>query len=239
MNCYDLYSCLRTIHGRCGRFSYGKKQAGVFWRGLKRHIGGGELVELQISKTGVGALAGDDAANAFGAHIAAQVFPGFFGGGFGAAAQDEAALAVVRSFFEAEGQIVSPNVGLLPGAPAMTAVYEGRPVFCLPSSPAGSLSAFSALVLPTLLLMSRRPIGQYVSAQSGAPTECCELTAELAASLPAYPGLDVFSPLALARVGEKTVALPLRLGEGYKTTVRTQGFAHISANGKGAPLGPG
>ena len=150
---------------------------------------------------------------------------------------DEAALAVVRSFFEAEGQIVSPNVGLLPGAPAMTAVYEGRPVFCLPSSPAGSLSAFSALVLPTLLLMSRRPIGQYVSAQSGAPTECCELTAELAASLPAYPGLDVFSPLALARVGEKTVALPLRLGEGYKTTVRTQGFAHISANGKGAPLG--
>ena len=150
---------------------------------------------------------------------------------------DEAALAVVRSFFEAEGQIVSPNVGLLPGAPAMTAVYEGRPVFCLPSSPAGSLSAFSALVLPTLLLMSRRPIGQYVSAQSGAPTECCELTAELAASLPAYPGLDVFSPLALARVGEKTVALPLRLGEGYKTTVRTQGFAHISASGKGAPLG--
>lgn len=150
---------------------------------------------------------------------------------------DEAALAVVRSFFEAEGQIVSPNVGLLPGAPAMTAVYEGRPVFCLPSSPAGSLSAFSALVLPTLLLMSHRPIGQYVSAQSGAPTECCELTAELAASLPAYPGLDVFSPLALARVGEKTVALPLRLGEGYKTTVRTQGFAHISANGKGAPLG--
>ena len=150
---------------------------------------------------------------------------------------DEAALAVVRSFFEADGQIVSPNVGLLPGAPAMTAVYEGRPVFCLPSSPAGSLSAFSALVLPTLLLMSRRPIGQYVSAQSGAPTECCELTAELAASLPAYPGLDVFSPLALARVGEKTVALPLRLGEGYKTTVRTQGFAHISANGKGAPLG--
>ena len=150
---------------------------------------------------------------------------------------DEAALAVVRSFFEAEGQIVSPNVGLLPGAPAMTAVYEGRPVFCLPSSPAGSLSAFSALVSPTLLLMSRRPIGQYVSAQSGAPTECCELTAELAASLPAYPGLDVFSPLALARVGEKTVALPLRLGEGYKTTVRTQGFAHISANGKGAPLG--
>ena len=150
---------------------------------------------------------------------------------------DEAALAVVRSFFEAEGQIMSPNVGLLPGAPAMTAVYEGRPVFCLPSSPAGSLSAFSALVLPTLLLMSRRPIGQYVSAQSGAPTECCELTAELAASLPAYPGLDVFSPLALARVGEKTVALPLRLGEGYKTTVRTQGFAHISANGKGAPLG--
>ena len=150
---------------------------------------------------------------------------------------DEAALAVVRSFFEAEGQIVSPNVGLLPGAPAMTAVYEGRPVFCLPSSPAGSLSAFSALVSPTLLLMSRRPAGHCPGTLSGGMTETGGLTAELASSLPAYPGLDVFSPLALARVGEKTVALPLRLGEGYITTVRTQGFAHISANGKGAPLG--
>ena len=152
-------------------------------------------------------------------------------------AADETALSCVRDFFEAEGQIVSPNVGLLPGAPAMTAVYEGRPVFCLPSSPAGSLSAFSALVSPTLLLMSRRPLGQYAGPLSGAPAETGEIAAELAASLPAYPGLDVFSPLALARVGEKTVALPLRLGEGYKTTVRTQGFAHITANGKGAPLG--
>ena len=133
---------------------------------------------------------------------------------------DEAALAVVRKFFEAEGQIVSPNVGLLPGAPAMTAVYEGRPVFCLPSGPAGSLSAFSSLVSPTLLLMSRRPAGQYPGTLTGAIVETGDLTAELASSLPAYPGLDVFSPLALARVGEKTVALPLRLGEGYKTTVR-------------------
>ena len=152
-------------------------------------------------------------------------------------AADETALSCMRNFFEAEGQIVSPNVGLLPGAPAMTAVYEGRPVFCLPSSPAGSLSAFSALVSPTLLLMSRRPLGQFAGALPGAPAEPGEIAAELAASLPAYPGLDVFSPLALARVGEKTVALPLRLGEGYKTTVRTQGFAHITANGKGAPLG--
>ncbi|SCM72035.1 substrate-binding domain-containing protein [Desulfovibrio sp. 86] len=150
---------------------------------------------------------------------------------------DEAALAVVRTFLEADGQIVSPNVGLLPGAPAMTAVYEGRPVFCLPSSPAGSLSAFSALVSPTLLLMSRRPAGHCPGTLSGGMTETGGLMAELASSLPAYPGLDVFSPLALARVGEKTVALPLRLGEGYKTTVRTQGFAHITANGKGAPLG--
>lgn len=152
-------------------------------------------------------------------------------------AADEAALAVVRAFMEAEGQIVAPNVGLLPGAPTMAAVYEGRPVFCLPSSPAGTLSTFSALVSPTLLLMSRRPTGQYAGTLPGAPTETGDIVAELASSLPAYPGLDVFSPLALARVGEKTVALPLRLGEGYKTTVRTQGFAHITANGKGAPLG--
>ena len=117
MNCYDLYSCLRTIHGRCGRFSYGKKQAGVFWRGLKRHIGGGELVELQISKTGVGALAGDDAANAFGADIAAQVFLGFFGGGFGAAAQDEAARATVLG--------VERQHGMARGAAARKKIQHG------------------------------------------------------------------------------------------------------------------
>ncbi len=152
-------------------------------------------------------------------------------------AADEAALAAVRDFLKAEGQIVSPNVGLLPGAPTMTAVYEGRPVFCLPSSPAGSLSAFSALVAPALLLMSRRPPQQYSGILPGAITETGDLAAELAASLPAHPGLDVFAPLALARVGEKTVALPLRMGDGYKTTVRIQGFAHITADGKGVPLG--
>ena len=150
---------------------------------------------------------------------------------------DAATLGVVRTLLEAEGQIVAPNVGMLPGAPTMIAVYEGRPVFCLPASPAGTFTAFAALVVPALLLMSRRPAHYFSGILPGSMDEFGDLTVELAASLPAHPGLDVFSPLALSRVAEKTVALPLRLGEGYKTAVRVQGLAHVTANGKGAPLG--
>ena len=95
INRYDLYSFLRSIYGRCGRFSHGNKQAGVFWCGFKGDIGSVEFVELQISKAGVVALGANDAADAFGADIAAQVFVRVFGRGFGAAAQDKAAVATV------------------------------------------------------------------------------------------------------------------------------------------------
>ena len=144
---------------------------------------------------------------------------------------------VVRATLEAEGEIVAPNVGLLPGAPIMIAVYKGRPVFCLSASPAGVFTAFEALVAPTLLLLSRRPPQYFSGVLPGSIDQSGDLTVELAASLPAHPGLDVFSPLALTRVAEKTVALPLRMGEGYKTAVRVQGLAHVTANSTGAPLG--
>lgn len=147
------------------------------------------------------------------------------------------ALTAVRDLMEREGRIVAPDIGLLPGAPAMTAVYEGRPVFCLPCSPAGSLTAFDALVAPALLLMSRRPGLCYAKTLAGDADAAGKLTAELAASLPAHPGLDVFAPLALARVAEKTIAMPLRMGEGHKSAVRTQALAHITASGKGIALG--
>lgn len=152
------------------------------------------------------------------------------------AAGDDA-LAAIRSLMEHEGKIVAPAIGLLPGSPVMTAVYEGRPLFCLPASPAGSITAFDALVAPALLLMSRRPGLCYAQTLAGHADANGELAAELAASLPAHPGLDVFAPLALARVAEKTVALPLRMAEGYKSTVRAQGLARITADGRGAALG--
>jgi len=57
------------------------------WRGFKRHIGCGQQVKLQIGKftaldgavAGFAAVAGDDAAQALGGHVAAQVFVGVFG----------------------------------------------------------------------------------------------------------------------------------------------------------------
>ena len=101
IDCYDLYSCLRSIHGRCARFSHGNQHTGVFWCGFKGHIGGVELVELQISKTGVVTISAYDAADAFGADIAAQVLVGLPGRGLGAAAQDEAPCAAVLGI---EGQ---------------------------------------------------------------------------------------------------------------------------------------
>lgn len=152
-------------------------------------------------------------------------------------ATSDAALAAVRDLMEKEGRIVAPAIGLLPGSPSMTAVYEGRPVFCLPSSPAGSLTAFDALVAPALLLMSRRPGLCYAKTLTGNADAAGELMAELATSLPAHPGLDVFAPLALARVAQETIAIPLRMGDGYKNAARAQGHAHITASGKGAALG--
>ena len=150
---------------------------------------------------------------------------------------DGEALVAIRELMEKEGRIVAPAIGLLPGSPAMTAVYEGRPVFCLPSSPAGSLTAFDVLVAPALLLMSRRPGLCYAKTLTGDASAAGELVAELATSLPAHPGLDVFAPLALARVAQKTIAMPLRMGEGYKNASRIQGHAHMAASGKGVALG--
>ncbi|MDD4700690.1 MAG: substrate-binding domain-containing protein [Desulfovibrio sp.] len=174
----------------------------------------------------------------------AQAVRSFFQTSIAAGAQtlvlcvtDAAVLGVVRALLEAEGEIVAPSVGLLPGTPTLLAVYEGRPVFCLPTHPGGAFTAFEALVAPALLLLSRRPTQHFSGILPGSLDESGDLNVELAASLPAHPGLDVFSPLALTRVAEKTVALPLRMGEGYKTAVRVQGLAHVTASGKGTPLG--
>lgn len=88
---------------------------------VKRRIAGGEFVELQVGKAVVGqrGVGFDDLADASGAHVAAQVFGGFLGGGLGAGAQDEFARRLIGR------QRIERQHGVAGGAAAGEKIQHG------------------------------------------------------------------------------------------------------------------
>lgn len=132
-----------------------------------------------------------------------------------------------RAVLESEGEILVHGIAAMPGKPSLAAICRGRPVFGAPGYPVSSLICFEELITPAICLLAHRPL----------PARP-EIQVELTRSLPSRLGLEEFVHLAVGRVGEKAVGIPLNRGAGNITTVtRAQAVMRIPAEAEGAAEG--
>ncbi len=128
-----------------------------------------------------------------------------------------------RSILESEGEILVHGIAAMPGKPSLAAICRGRPVFGAPGYPVSSLICFEELITPAICRLAHRPL----------PARP-EIDVELTRSLPSRLGLEEFVHLAVGRVGEKAVGIPLNRGAGNITTVtRAQAVMRIPAEAEG------
>lgn len=132
-----------------------------------------------------------------------------------------------RSILESEGEILVHGIAAMPGKPSLAAICRGRPVFGAPGYPVSSLICFEELITPAICLLAHRPL----------PARP-EIEVELTRSLSSRLGLEEFVHLAVGRVGEKAVGIPLNRGAGNISTVtRAQAVMRIPAEAEGAAEG--
>lgn len=124
-----------------------------------------------------------------------------------------------RATLEKEGQVLVHGINVMPGKPSLAALCRGRLVFGTPGYPVSCLVCFEELVRPVLhWLAHTRPLAPAM------------LPVELMRAVPSRPGMEEMVRLAVGRVGDKAVGIPLGRGAGNITTVtRSQAVARIPA----------
>lgn len=126
-----------------------------------------------------------------------------------------------------EGELLAHGIDVMPGKPAVLGVVRGKPVIGIPGYPV------SAIVIAREIL--RPAIEKYLGAGQRPPAR---LRAVAARKIPSRLGLEEFIRVALGRVGERVVAVPLARGAGVITTmVRADGFLRIPSLVEGVNAG--
>ena len=132
-----------------------------------------------------------------------------------------------RATLEREGTILVHGVAAMPGKPSLAALCRGKLVIGAPGYPVSNVVCFEELLKPVLCWLARKP----------AP-ERPKIMVELTRKLPSKLGVEEFVRLAVGRVGDKAVGIPLGRGAGNITTLtRAQGITRIPAAAEGLAEG--
>ena len=124
-----------------------------------------------------------------------------------------------RATLEKEGQVLVHGINVMPGKPSLAALCRGKLVFGTPGYPVSCLVCFEELVRPVLHWLAHTT-----------PTAPQLLPVELMRAVPSRAGMEELVRLAVGRVGDKAVGIPLGRGAGNITTVtRSQAVARIPA----------
>ena len=132
-----------------------------------------------------------------------------------------------RATLEREGEILVHGIAAMPGKPSLAALCRGKLVIGAPGYPVSNVVCFEELLKPLLCWLSRKP----------AP-ERPRIPVELTRKLPSKLGVEEFVRLAVGKVGDKAVGIPLGRGAGNITTLtRAQGITRIPAAAEGLAEG--
>lgn len=137
-----------------------------------------------------------------------------------------------RATLEREGTVLVHGVAAMPGKPSLAALCKdtqgrGKLVIGAPGYPVSSVVCFEELLKPLLCWLSRKPDPQRP-----------QLMVELTRKLPSKLGVEEFVRLAVGKVGDKAVGIPLGRGAGNITTLtRAQGITRIPAAAEGIAEG--
>jgi putative molybdopterin biosynthesis protein len=120
------------------------------------------------------------------------------------------------------GEVLIHGIGIKPGKPAIIGRVDGKPVIGLPGYPLSALTVIREIVIPSLPLFGLPVPG----------TETIE--AALASPLHKEVGADEFVLLAVARIGDRWIAVPQSRGAGVQmSVVRSNAYLRVPSPTEG------
>ncbi len=132
-----------------------------------------------------------------------------------------------RSVMEAVGEVLVHGLDLMPGKPSLFGVAEGRLLVGVPGYPVSAAVCVEEVLAPLLCWLGHLPLPQRP-----------QVEVELARSIPSKLGTNEYLRLAVGRVGERLVAMPLGRGAGLiSTMVRAQATTIIPTHREGLEAG--
>jgi putative molybdopterin biosynthesis protein len=132
-----------------------------------------------------------------------------------------------KSVISKMGDVLVHGIAVMPGKPSMLGTVRGRLVVGAPGYPVSAVVCIEELLGTIVAWLSRARVW-----------ERPEITVEMARKVPSKLGLEERVRLAIGRVGEKNVAIPLARGAGMITTLtKAHGVTSIPATSEGVEQG--
>ncbi|WP_462324670.1 molybdopterin biosynthesis protein [Desulfoplanes sp.] len=132
-----------------------------------------------------------------------------------------------KSVINGLGEVLVHGIAVMPGKPSILGTVQGRLVVGAPGYPVSAVVCIEELLGTIVAWLSRARVW-----------EPPEITVEMARKVPSKLGLEERVRLAIGKVGEKNVAIPLARGAGMITTLtKAHGMASIPATSEGVEQG--
>jgi putative molybdopterin biosynthesis protein len=132
-----------------------------------------------------------------------------------------------KSVIKDLGEVLVHGISVMPGKPSILGTVRGRLVVGVPGYPVSAVVCIEELLGTIVAWLSRARVW-----------ERPEIPVEMARKVPSKLGLEERVRLAIGRVGDKNVAIPLARGAGMITTLtKAHGVASIPATSEGVEQG--
>ena len=132
-----------------------------------------------------------------------------------------------RATIERVGKVLVHGVAAMPGKPSLLGVARGKLMVGAPGYPVSAVVCFERLLYPLACWLTRTE-----------PRSPQTVVATLARSVPSRIGMVDFVRLAVGRVGERHVALPLSKGAGsISSMTKAQAVTRLPAEAEGLEVG--
>ncbi|MGX9365474.1 molybdopterin biosynthesis protein [Desulfoplanes sp. PS50] len=132
-----------------------------------------------------------------------------------------------KSVINELGEVLVHGISVMPGKPSILGTVQGRLVVGVPGYPVSAVVCIEELLGTIVAWLSRARVW-----------ERPEISVEMARKVPSKLGLEERVRLAIGRVGDKNVAIPLARGAGMITTLtRAHGVTSIPATSEGVEQG--
>ncbi len=132
-----------------------------------------------------------------------------------------------KSVIKELGEVLIHGISVMPGKPSILGTVRGRLLVGAPGYPVSAVVCMEELVGTLVAWLSRKKAA-----------ERPEISVEMARKLPSKLGLEERVRLAIGRVGEKYVGIPLARGAGMITTLtKAHGITSVPATSEGVEQG--
>ncbi len=132
-----------------------------------------------------------------------------------------------RKIFQELGQVLVHGIAVMPGKPTVLGTAQGKLLVGAPGYPVSSVVCFEDVLTPVISWLS----GKH-------DPERHKVQVKLARRTPSKPGQEEIVRLAVGKIGNEYIGVPLARGAGMITTLtKAQGFTRLPADNEGIELG--